>query len=224
VDRVLLVTSVREPKFRRGIVDRFLVAAASQGLEASLVINKVDLATDEKSRSLTEEASALYRSLGVPVILTSAFTGEGLDELPGALGRSGSVLVGHSGVGKSTLLNALDPSLGLRARPVNRKTGKGTHTTSVAVLLTLSSGIEVIDTPGVRELDIIDLAPSDLEACFPEFLPLIENCEKDNCSHREEPGCAVKAAIDSGEVDPKRYESYLAIFDSLMKAERPYAG
>jgi ribosome biogenesis GTPase len=163
------------------------------------------------------------------VILTSAVTGTGLGEFEAALREERTVLVGHSGVGKTTLLNAIDPELKLPARPVNRKTGKGTHTTSVARLLRLSpdaeggGGIEVIDTPGVRELDIIGLGPSNLEAHMPEFAELMERCEMDNCSHREEPGCAVKAGVESGDVHPKRYESYLALFEALLRTERPYS-
>ncbi len=223
VDRVMLIASVQNPRFRPGIVDRFLVAASSQELPALLVVNKIALAADEKIRADVTEYRELYAGLGLRVISTSATERTGLDEFAAALAEARTVLVGHSGVGKTTLLNAIDSELDLPVRPVNRKTGKGTHMTSVARLLRLSSGDWVIDTPGVRELDIIDLAPSDLEAQFPEFLPLLENCEKDNCSHRSEPGCAIKRAVEAGEVHPRRHESYLAMFESLMKAERPYA-
>jgi len=223
IERVLLITSVSQPRFRPGIVDRFLVAASSQEIPASLVINKIDLAGDEKARAELEEYSSLYARLGVPVILTSAAERKGLDEFASALREARTVLVGHSGVGKTSLLNAMDPGLELPARPVNRKTGRGTHTTSVARLLRLSGGIEVIDTPGVRELDIIGLGPSNLEAHMPEFAELMERCEMDNCSHREEPGCAVKAGVEAGEVHPKRYESYLTLFEALLRTERPYA-
>ncbi|MHC5053993.1 MAG: ribosome small subunit-dependent GTPase A [Planctomycetota bacterium] len=223
VDRILLITSVAEPRFRPGIVDRFLVAASSQELPASLVVNKVDLAGEAKARAELDEYTALYAQLGVRVILTSAVTGTGLAEFEATLRQERTVLVGHSGVGKTTLLNAIDPELKLPARPVNRKTGKGTHTTSVARLLRLPSGVEVIDTPGVRELDIIGLGPSNLEAHMPEFVELMERCEMDNCSHREEPGCAVKAGVESGDVHPKRYESYLALFEALLRTERPYS-
>jgi ribosome biogenesis GTPase len=223
VGRVLLVTSVREPKFRPGIVDRFLVAASSQGLSAFLVINKTDLAASEQlARELVGHRS-LYEGVGVRTLLTSAVTGSGLDDLASFLSEGRTVLVGHSGVGKSTLLNRLDPGLELPARAVNRRTGKGVHTTSVAELLRLSSGAEVIDTPGIRELDIIDLASVDLEAHFPEFLPLLEKCDMDNCAHREEPGCAVREAVEEGRASPRRYESYLAIRRELEAAERPYA-
>ena len=229
VDRILLITSFAEPAFRPGIVDRFLVAASSQEIPASLVINKVDLAEGDKARAELDEYASLYRGLGVPVMLTSAAEGMGLDEFASALREARTALVGHSGVGKTTLLNAIDAGLKLPVRPVNRKTGKGTHSTSVARLLRLlteadgTGGIEVIDTPGVRELDIIDLGPSNLEAHFAEFVELMERCEMDNCSHREEPGCAVKAAVDAGAVHPKRYESYLALFEALLRTERPYA-
>jgi len=229
VERVLLITSVAEPRFRPGIVDRFLVAASSQEIPASLVINKIDLADDEKTRAELDEYSSLYARLGVPVIRTSAAAGTGLDDFEAALREARTVLVGHSGVGKTTLLNTIDPKLELPARPVNRKTGRGTHTTSVARLLRLfpdadgTGGVEVIDTPGVRELDIIGLGPSNLEAHFPDFAELMERCEMDNCSHREEPGCAVKAGVESGTVHPKRYESYLVLFEALLRTERPYA-
>jgi ribosome biogenesis GTPase len=222
VDRVVLVTSVREPDFRPGIVDRFLVAAASQELPASLVVNKTDLASDESARAELESHRALYEGVGVKVALTSAADGTGLEALSELLLSGRCVLVGHSGVGKSTLLNALDPSHKLPVRPVNRKTGKGAHTTSVAALLSLSSGARVVDTPGLRELDIMDVASVDLEAHFPEFLPLLERCEMDNCAHRDEPGCAVKAAVESGEVSGRRYQSYLVIRGELEEGERAH--
>lgn len=232
VDGVVLVTSALEPRFRPGIVDRFLVAASSQEVPASLVINKTDLLEagaarlsspkSEKRRVEVEEFRALYEKLGVPVVLTSAVSADGLDAFVELLSKGRLVLVGHSGVGKSTLLNLLDPALDLSVRPVNRKTGKGTHTTAVARLLSLPDGIEVIDTPGIRELDIVDVASVDLEAHFPEFLPLLEDCEKDNCTHRTEPGCAITAAVESGEIHPRRNESYLTIHAELEKQERAY--
>jgi len=224
VDGVVLVTSIREPEFRPGIVDRFLVAASSQDLPASLVINKIDLAAEGESREELERWRALYASLGVRVALTSALERTGLNELEALLRQGRMVLVGHSGVGKSSLLNTLDPALALPARPVNRKTGKGAHTTSVAVLLRLSSGIEAIDTPGVRELDIIDVASGDLHAHFAEFVPLIGSCRMDGCAHRAEPGCAIKAALESGSIHPRRYESYLTIREELERAERTHEG
>ena len=225
VDGVVLVTSALEPRFRPGIVDRFLVAASSQNVAASLVINKTDL-LDGKAAKRAEEVDeyrTLYEKLGVTVFLTSAIRSEGLEALVEHFSTGRLVLVGHSGVGKSTLLNALRPGLGLTVRPVNRKTGKGAHTTAVARLVGLAGGVEVIDTPGVRELDIVDVASVDLEAHFPEFLPLLDKCEMDNCAHRTEPGCAVKAAAEAGEVHPRRYESYVKIRGAIEKQERPYA-
>jgi len=223
VGRVMLVTSIREPAFRPGIVDRFLVAASSQGLKASLVMNKADLAAEGAAREELDGFRAIYSKIGLRVIVTSAVKGTGLAELAGALGEARTVLVGHSGVGKSSLLNALEPGLAIPARKVNRKTGKGTHATTVARLLRLASGAEVVDTPGVRELAIVGAASVDLEAHFAEFLPLIDGCEMDNCAHRAEPGCAVKQAVDDGRINPRRYESYLAIREEMEKAERPYA-
>jgi ribosome biogenesis GTPase len=225
VDGVVLVTSALEPRFRPGIVDRFLVAASSQNVAASLVVNKTDLLDGENAKRTAEidEYRALYESIGVTVFLTSAARAEGLEPLVEHLATGRLVLAGHSGVGKSTLLNALRPGLDLTVRPVNRKTGKGTHTTAVARLVRLPGGIEVIDTPGVRELDIVEVASVNLEAHFPEFLPLLDRCEMDNCAHRTEPGCSVRAAAEAGEIHPRRYQSYLTIREAIEKQERAYA-
>ena len=228
IDGVVLVTSALEPRFRPGIVDRFLVAASSQEVPASLVINKMDLVEPNETPKAAkrcaeiEEFRTLYERLGVRVLPTSAVRREGTDALVQRLSTGRLVLVGHSGVGKSTLLNALSPALDLDVRPVNRKTGKGTHTTAVARLFELRDGIEVIDTPGIRELDIVDVASVDLEAHFPEFLPLLERCEMDNCEHRTEPGCAVTSAVEAGEVHPRRYESYLTLRAEIEKQEQAY--
>ena len=220
VDKVILISSVREPRFRPGIVDRFLVAASSQEMPAALVINKTDLADTDALREELQVYREAYGALGLDVVLTSAQNEEGLAALEALLRDSRAVLVGHSGVGKSSLLNALSPSLRLAARAVNRKTLKGTHTTSVAQILRLPSGVEVIDTPGLRELEIIDVSAVDLEAHFPEFLPLLPDCEKDNCAHVAEPGCAIKRAVEEGAISERRYQSYLDIRSELEKADK----
>lgn len=222
IDGVVLITSIREPDFRPGIVDRFLVAASSQELPASLVINKMDLASDTELREEAERWRDLYSSLGVRVVLTSALARTGLDNLETLLRGGRMVLVGHSGTGKSSLLNALDPSLALPAKPVNKKTGKGSHTTTVAVLLRLANGIEIIDTPGVRELDIVGVSSAELHAHFPEFVPLIPECKMSGCTHRVEPGCAIIAAVKSNTIHPRRYESYLSIRKELEEEEKRY--
>lgn len=221
IDRVVLIASVREPRFRPGLVDRFLVAAASQEIPAALCINKIDLMDSAAVRDEIELYRRLYSSLSLPVVLTSAPARVGLEEFAGLLREGLAVLVGHSGVGKSTLLNALDPGLRLPARPVNRKTGKGTHATSVARIMRLSGGYDVVDTPGVRELDVMNVEPETLEAYFPEFVPHLPDCRMPDCTHTAEPDCAVKAAVESGGIHPRRYESYVTILKELRKAARP---
>lgn len=209
IDMLVIVTSAAKPRFKPGVVDRYLIAADRGGVEPLLVLNKVDLAEEEP------EALSAYRDLGLPVIATSCTTGQGIDELRGFLQDKTAVLAGQSGVGKSSLINALDPRLDLEVQAVSKMTEKGRHTTRRARLYELEGNIRIIDTPGVRQIGLYGVAPEDVDLYFPEIATLAEQCRFRDCSHTQEPDCAVRAALERGELSPVRYRSYLGIRDSL---------
>lgn len=203
-DQAVFVFACAQPKPRLGALDRLLVMAAASGLPALICANKVDLT----ARGPAEAIFGLYPPLGYPVVYTSAATGEGLPELRERLRGQLSVLAGPSGVGKSSLLNALQPGLGLRAQAISRATQKGRHTTVYPELLPLEAGGFVADTPGMRALALWDVEPEELDGYFVEFGPLVARCEFGDCTHLSEPGCAVRQAVAAGRIAPSRYESY----------------
>lgn len=214
VDLAWGVQAVRLPRLNPGFIDRFLVMAEVYEIPAALIINKIDLMRP-KDRTEIDALRGLYEQLGYPVLLTSATEGTGLDPLREQLHDKINVITGPSGVGKSTLLNAIEPGLELETAGVSEKTRKGTHTTTYAALHALSEGGYVVDTPGIREFGILDLEPDELAFFFVEFLPYMNECRFDDCTHDHEPGCAVKAAVASGDISERRYESYLNILHSL---------
>ncbi len=218
VDAAWCVQSAFKPKFNGGFVDRFLVMAEAHHLAAGIVINKSDLLEgEERAQEVLGFWRGLYEDLGYPVLLTSAETGAGVDTFRAALIGKTSVVAGPSGVGKSSLLNAVEPALGLKTGTVSEKTKKGRHTTTFATLYPLSGGGWVVDTPGIREYGIWDMAPAELGGYFVEFRPFLTHCRFPNCTHDHEPGCAVGAAVDEEAVAPERYASYLNILASLRE-------
>jgi ribosome biogenesis GTPase len=220
VDAAWCVQSAFKPKFNSGFVDRLLVMAEAYHLDAGLVINKADLLEGQpRAQEALAFWAALYEGLGYPVLFTSAETGEGVDAFREALHGKTSVVAGPSGVGKSSLLNAVAPSLGLRTGAVSEKTQKGKHTTTFATLYPLAGGGYVVDTPGIREYGIWDMAPAELGGYFVEFRPFIPRCRFPDCTHDHEPGCAVGEAVDEGLVTPERYGSYLNILGSVREGE-----
>ncbi|ARA92471.1 ribosome small subunit-dependent GTPase A [Rhodothermaceae bacterium RA] len=219
IDMAWAVQSVRLPKINPGFIDRFIVMAEVNEITPGLVINKTDLLR-EKDRAEIDALHDLYAGLGYTVLRTSTVTGEGVEAFREALRDRTSVVAGPSGVGKSSLLNAVEPGLGLRTGEVSLKTRKGRHTTTYASLLPLSFGGFVVDTPGIREFGLIDLDPADLGHYFREFKPYLHDCHFPNCTHDHEPDCAVKAAVEEGHITEARYTSYLNILDSLHLGER----
>jgi ribosome biogenesis GTPase / thiamine phosphate phosphatase len=209
VDQVLGVASIREPDFSPGMADRITVAASTCGLRPLLCVNKWDLADDDDAGALEP-----YRAAGFRVIATSAASGHGIDELSGALAGHDTVAVGHSGVGKSSLLNCLVPELRARVGEVNGVTGRGRHTTTTATWVPLPDGGALVDTPGVRSLGLA-LEPAELPRHFPEFDPHLGRCEFDDCAHDTEPDCRVREAVEAGDIPRSRYEGYLRIRESL---------
>lgn len=204
-DQAVFIFACTKPEPHPGMLDRFLVVAEKQGLPALIVINKVDLV----GPSVAQAAFDHYITLGYPLIYTSAHTGQGIDELRQSLQGKLSVFAGPSGAGKSSLLNAVQPGLGLTVRSVSTQTQKGRHTTVVRQLFPLAAGGYVVDTPGLKALALWDIQPEELDGYFRELRGLIGACQFNNCTHTHEPGCAVLAAVERGEVHPDRYSSYV---------------
>ncbi len=219
IDAVWIIQSVRLPRPNPGFIDRVLVTAEAHDIEANLVFNKIDLIRPKDSDKL-DFLVALYTDLGYRVLLTSAKTGEGAEAFRDALTGQTSVVTGPSGVGKSTLLNAIEPGLDLRTGEVSAKTRKGRHTTTHAALFPLSDGGFVVDTPGIREFGVLDLEPWELSHHFPEFRPHLAHCRFPTCTHDHEPGCAVKEAYLNDEITEERYYSYLNILHSIHLGEK----
>jgi len=217
LDRLVAVVAVRNPSPTLAMVDRLLVIGEVNHLETVLVMNKQDLpAEGAGSGDLTE----LYRDLGYPVLETSAKTGRGLEALSGFLCQGTSALVGPSGVGKSTLLNAIQPGLSLRTGDLSRKGGRGRHTTVSARLLALDCGGRVADTPGFSDVGVWGVDAREVEGCFPEFAHFREACRFRGCTHIHEPGCRVRSALEEGHIHASRYESYRTLFQEAKEAER----
>ncbi len=214
VDQMAIVAATAKPRLRPGLVDRLIVAAVTQGIEPFVVLNKIDLGISGE----VEEVRGVFASLGYAVILTSAVERIGIAVLAARLAGRITVFAGHSGVGKSSLLNAIDPGFDLRTGAVSDATSRGRHVTTRASLLRLPGDAYAVDTPGVRAFGLWDLGPGDLQAFFSEFPPLAERCRFRDCRHDREPACAVRAAAEAGEVSPRRYASYLRILASLTEA------
>ena len=220
IDVAVHIASVVRPPLRPALIDRYLIAIERGGARAVVCVNKIDLLTDPLARR--EEMAALepYRTLGLEILACSAKTGEGLNELRTLLRGRTAVLVGHSGVGKSSLLNALSPDLAVETGRVNAHLGTGRHTTTRSSLYRLTDEIRIIDTPGIRELGLWQLTPVEARAYFPEFEEHAGGCRFADCSHRHEPDCAVMAAVETGEIADARYATYARIVDSLEASDR----
>lgn len=202
IDVLVIVAAIADPPFRPGLVDRYLVAAARGGIQPILCITKIDL---EEPGNTAE----LYRRAGVPVVCCSIADGRGVDELNGLLAGNLAVFAGHSGVGKSSLLNALGSGEYARTGGVSEGSGKGRHTTTSSRLYELKNGARIIDTPGIREFGLGAVTAAEVSAAFPEFAEC--GCRFRDCRHREEPGCGVIAAVEAAKIARTRYESYLRL-------------
>lgn len=213
IDVVVNVVSVKKPPLRPRLIDRFLIAIQRGGAQPLICVNKVDvLAPEERGRELAP--LRVYEEVGVPVILCSSKTGEGLDALRAAVNGKTSALVGHSGVGKSSLLNALDARLRIATGDLHRR-GTGRHTTSSSTLYDFGEETYLIDTPGIRELGLWDLTPEALREAFPEFQEAAELCRFNDCSHLHEPGCEVKEQVEDGKISRARYDTYVRLSEDL---------
>jgi ribosome biogenesis GTPase len=208
VDQLLIVASAAEPYVKPNLIDRFLISAHKTGLRPLVCINKIDLVDPASLAPLV----GAYSQMGYRVHLLSAKTGCGIDRLRSAMTGLANVVAGQSGVGKSSLLNAIDPSLSLRVSSVSAETQKGRHTTSTARLWPLGSGGYVVDTPGIRQFQLWDVIPAEVAAYYRDLRPYINQCKFPNCTHTHESGCAVKYAVGEGRLDLRRYESYCHLF------------
>ena len=215
VDRLLIVVSWREPYIWPALIDRFLISAQRNHIDAIICINKIDLVDDWEAFRDTVQ---VYEELHYPVIKTSAITLEGIEQLRDLLQKGATVLAGLSGVGKSSLLTAVQPSLDLKTGEVSDRgpfTGQGRHTTTRAKLWQLDSGGSVIDTPGLKSFALVGIPPGLLGNWYPEMVPYIPDCRFNNCTHINEPNCAVKIAVSQGAISPLRYKNYTQLFEEL---------
>ncbi len=213
IDRLVVVSSIANPDFKPGLIDRFLVVAFKENLHPVIVINKIDLADPS---SIATEISA-WRDISCDVINTSAKTGEGLGALSSVLEKGTSVIAGHSGVGKSSLLNLLNPELKIKTRDISLYSGRGVHTTSRVTLFRLFPEGWVADTPGLKDLGLTGVTREKLHRYFPEFSRHEADCQFGNCVHIEEPVCGIKKAVASGAIARFRYDHYLHIYGTLKK-------
>lgn len=214
VDQVVPVFAAANPAPKWHLLDRYLVSAESAGIPALICITKLDLVQDGEGYLDREIAEVFdeYRRIGYPVVLVSAISGLGIAAMKDALRNKTSVLLGKSGVGKTSLLNVLQPGLGLRVNEVSRVTGKGKHTTTHLELFSLDFGGAIVDTPGIREFGLWDIGGHDLASYFPEMRPYIGKCRFGlDCRHDEEPGCAIRKAVTLGQISPFRYQSYIRL-------------
>jgi ribosome biogenesis GTPase len=208
IDEVFVVTATIDPAPIPQLIDRLLVVAEVNGIPAAVVLNKVDLASGD---ILAER----FRRAGYPVFLTSVRAGIGIAEFAGALSGHTAVVTGPSGAGKSSLLNAVQPGLGLRVGEVSRKARRGTHTTVAAVMIPLEGGGYLVDTPGFSEVGLWGVEPRELASCFPEMRPFIGECKYGDCRHLTEPKCAIRAAAARGEIAADRLESYVVLLGEI---------
>ena len=210
VDQAILVATLTFPRTSLGFIDRFLVVAESFRIPSVVIFNKQDL-FDDDIKAHQQELVELYQSLGYGCFTTSSVTGEGLAEFEALLAGKISVLSGHSGVGKSTLVNAIAPTLKLRTNEVSTFANKGVHTTTFAEMFELSKNTFIIDSPGIKELGLADTLTREIAHWFPEIRERMNECRFDDCLHINEPKCAVKDAVEAGEIALSRYESYLSM-------------
>jgi ribosome biogenesis GTPase len=214
LDQSLIVATLREPRTSQGFIDRFLISCEANHLPAIIVLNKCDLHRDKEEERYAEWKE-MYGSIGYRVLAVSGKNQTGMDELREILKDRMTLVSGHSGVGKSTLINLLIPDLGLKTQDVSGWSGKGLHTTTYAEMYDLPFGGRIIDTPGMREFGIMDISRQELSHYFPEMRDRLLDCQFNNCLHLDEPGCAIKEAVATGKIHVERYVSYANILESI---------
>ncbi len=210
VDQIFLIVTVAFPRTSTGFIDRFLVASESFQIPTILVFNKIDI-YEESLQAFHDELKQVYEKIGYTCLETSALTGQGIEEMRNRMKNKINAFAGHSGVGKSALANALDNNLNLKTGDISLVHLKGKHTTTFAEMFELSFGGFLIDTPGIKEFGMYNLKKEEIALFFPEMKALLPQCRFFNCTHVHEPGCAVKEALETGGIDPSRYQNYLNI-------------
>ena len=228
IDLLCIVATLGLPRTSTGFIDRLLVTAEAYHIPACIIFNKCDLLVDDDLRAIQDELSSLYRAVGYPVLEVSALNGNGIEELKNLIAGKTVLFSGHSGVGKSALLNAISPGLSLKVGAISDWSLKGRHTTTFAEIHPvnlspftshLSPFTYLIDTPGIKEFGMVDFTPQELGHFFPEMRRVLHDCYFANCTHRHEPRCAVKAALESGDISEERYRNYLSIIEDTVKPQ-----
>lgn len=212
IDIVFLLITINNPPTTTSFIDRFLVTAEAYGIEAVLIFNKIDT-FDEAMQDEQLYLQYIYSEIGYKFLKVSAKENKGLEELKKLMTGKVSMFSGHSGVGKSTLVNALEPSLNLKTKTISEQSKQGQHTTTFAEMYDLSFNAKIIDTPGIKGFGVVDLEPAEISGFFPEFFKLKDQCKFNNCLHKEEPHCAVKKALEDNKIAWSRYNSYLKILE-----------
>ncbi|MBM7647176.1 ribosome biogenesis GTPase [Bacillus ectoiniformans] len=220
VDQAILVFSAVQPDFSTALLDRFLVLIESKQIEPLICITKIDLLSEAETKQIQQYADE-YRSIGYSVLLTSSMEEDGLEELLSYLHKRISVFAGQSGVGKSSLLNALRPELELKTNEISDSLGRGKHTTRHVELIKVNDGL-VADTPGFSSLEFTEIEADELPFCFPEMVKLSQDCKFRGCLHLNEPKCAVKAAVEADELLPYRYKHYLQFMEEIKERKPRY--
>ena len=214
LEQSVLVATLKEPKTSQGFIDRFLVASEAYHVPAVIIFNKADLYKAKEIEKF-EKWKTMYEAIGYPIILASVIEGLGIEEIKQILKNKTTLLSGHSGVGKSSILNTILPEIKLKTQDVSGWSGKGQHTTTFAEMFDLPFGGRIIDTPGMREFGLVDITKQELSHYFPEMRGRLTNCQFNNCQHINEPGCAIKEAVINKEINEDRYVSYVNILESI---------
>ncbi|WMX16977.1 MULTISPECIES: ribosome small subunit-dependent GTPase A [unclassified Aureispira] len=215
IDQAFIIVTIQDPMLKPGFIDRFLLTTESHNIPTYIIVNKADIYTDD-DMAIFNGLKQLYAEIGYQTKLVSAETGTGIEDLKELLKDKTTLLSGHSGVGKSSIVNCIQDNLELDTQEISEYSGKGMHTTTFAQMHELEFGGVIIDTPGIKEMGFINMDPADVAHNFREIFEMSEHCKYGNCMHMNEPHCAVKEAVESGAISILRYQSYLSILEDVM--------
>ena len=216
IDQAFVIVTIQEPALKPGFIDRFLLSTESHNIPSYIIVNKADTYRED-DKNIQKGLAMLYEEVGYKTILVSAHTGEGMEDLKLLLKDKITLLSGHSGVGKSSLINAIQKGIDIETKEISEYSGKGIHTTTFSQMYELDNGGNIIDTPGIKEMGFINMDPMDVAHNFREIFDRSKHCKYGNCLHVNEPQCAVKEAVESDSISILRYQSYLSILDDIMQ-------